>query len=64
MSALQIIIASGCILGLGLALLLVPLLPAQPHLVTVLDRLNPDRRTTTTPLGTTTGASSGAAVRR
>jgi len=54
MSALQIISASGCILGLGLALLLVPLLPAQPHLVTVLDRLNPDRRTTTTPLGTTT----------
>jgi len=54
MSALQIIIASGCLLGLGLALLLVPLLPAQPHLVTVLDRLNPDRRTTTTPLGTTT----------
>ena len=56
MSALQIISASGCILGLGLALLLVPLLPAQPHLVTVLDRLNPDRRTTTTPLGTTTAA--------
>jgi len=56
MSALQIVIASGCLLGLGLALLLVPLLPAQPHLATVLDRLNLDRRTTTAPLGTTTAA--------
>lgn len=48
MSPLQAAILTGCLVGGGLAIILVPLLPAQPHLAAALDRLNPDRSTTVT----------------
>jgi len=43
MTTLQIAILAGCLVGGGLAIIIVPLLPAQPHLSAALDRLNPDR---------------------
>jgi len=52
MSALQIVITAGCLFGLGLTLVLVPLLPAHPQLEAALERLNPDR---TAPTTTTVG---------
>lgn len=43
MTTLQIAILTGCLVGAGLAAIIVPLLPGQPHLAAALDRLNPDR---------------------
>lgn len=55
MSPLQVAILTGCLVGGGFAIILVPLLPAQPHLAAALDRLNPDRSTTATvPTGPNT----------
>lgn len=40
---LQLAILAGCLVGGGLAIVLLPLLPSQPHLKAALNRLNPDR---------------------
>lgn len=55
MSPLQIAILIGCLIGGGLAITLLPLLPAQPHLGAALERLNPTRTTSPILTDTTTG---------
>ena len=45
MSALQLAILAGATFGLGVALILWRLAPAQPDLATALDRLAPERGT-------------------
>lgn len=46
-TSLQLAILAGCLVGGGLAIALLPLLPGQPHLKTALNRLNPDRSIST-----------------
>ena len=41
MTALQIALASGALIGLGVALAIYQIVPAQPDLRDVLDRLTP-----------------------
>lgn len=43
MTVLQSAIAAGCLAGLGLTLIVWRLVPADPHLMTALERLAPDR---------------------
>lgn len=43
MTVLQMAIAAGCLAGLGVALIVWRLVPADPHLMTALERLAPDR---------------------
>jgi hypothetical protein len=42
-TVLQLAVASGCLVGLGLALIIWRLVPAQPHLGAAIERLQPDR---------------------
>jgi hypothetical protein len=42
-TVLQMAIAAGCLAGLGLTLIVWRLVPAQPHLMTALERLAPER---------------------
>lgn len=58
-TTLQIAILAGCLVGAGLALTLLPLLPGQPHLKSALTRLNPDRSTGSRNLAAAAAAAGG-----
>ncbi len=53
MSVLQLAIAAGCLAGLGVALIVWRLMPADPHLMTALERLAPDRSAVAVSVGVT-----------
>lgn len=55
-TTLQIAILAGCLIGAGIAITVLPLLPGQPHLAAALARLNPDRRATAVDTTPTPGA--------